>query len=90
MELHFSAATIELDGIRLEAHSLIPWDTDAQTSFRALTKPADPKPSAHLAAGLGLLASKAVKAAPQIIKKAPPIAFEGAAHTVTLLRSPKS
>lgn len=33
VELHFSAATIELDGIRLEAHSLIPWQADAQTSF---------------------------------------------------------
>ncbi|GAB3635238.1 hypothetical protein GCM10027422_08280 [Hymenobacter arcticus] len=37
VELHFSAATIELDGIRLEAHSLIPWQTAARTSFRALT-----------------------------------------------------
>lgn len=62
VELHFSAATIELDGIRLEAHSLIPWETDAQTSFRALTKPADPLPSAHLAAGAGLVATSRLKA----------------------------
>ena len=72
VELHFSAATIELDGIRLEAHSVIPWKTDAQTSFRALTKPADPLPSAHLAAGAGLVAAgkfKAEQAATGLVKK---------------------
>ena len=62
VELHFSAATIELDGIRLEAHSLIPWPTDKDTSFRALTKPADPQPSTHLAAGVGLAATAKLKA----------------------------
>lgn len=87
VELHFSAATIELDGIRLEAHSIIPWETDAQTSFRALTKPADPKPSAQLAAGLGLVARKVGQAAPEILKKAEPIALEGLARTLTLLPS---
>ncbi len=84
IELHFSAATIELDGIRLEAHSLIPWETDAQTSFRALTKPADPLPSAHLAAGAGLVAT-GKKAAEAVAKKALPIAGEGIARTLTLL-----
>lgn len=50
-----------------------------------MTKPADPKPSAHLAAGAGLLASKAVQAAPEIIEQAAPIALEGVARTLTLL-----
>lgn len=85
VELHFSAATIELNGIRLEAHSLIPWATDAPTSFRALTKPADPQPSAQLAAGLGLLTGKVAQAVPKIIAKAKAIPFEGVACTVTLL-----
>lgn len=50
VELHFSPATVEVDGQRVKAHSIIPWDTDPQTSFRALTKPTNPAPSAHLAA----------------------------------------
>jgi hypothetical protein len=50
VELHFSPATVEVDGQRVEAHSRIPWKTDPHTSFRALTKPPDPEPSAHLAA----------------------------------------
>ena len=58
-ELHFSAATVEVQGQRLEAHSVIPWVTDAATSFRALTTPADPLPSPNLAA---LVAAGAVRA----------------------------
>lgn len=85
IELHFSAATIDVQGVRYEIYSVIPWKTDAGTSFRALKKPADPLPSAHLAAGLGLLARKAVQAAPGIIEKAEPIAFEGVARTISLL-----
>lgn len=50
VELHFAPATVEVDGQRIEAYSVIPWKTDPQTSFRALTKPADPLPSAHLRA----------------------------------------
>jgi hypothetical protein len=53
LELHFSPATVDVDGQRLEAYSVIPWETDVHTSFRALTKPSDPLPSAHLAALLG-------------------------------------
>ena len=41
---------MELDGQYLEAYSVISWPTDPATSFRALTPPADPQPSAHLAA----------------------------------------
>jgi hypothetical protein len=50
VELHFSAATIEVHGIRLENYSLIPWATSPATSFKALTKPANPLPSSHLKA----------------------------------------
>ncbi len=72
VELHFSAATIEVHGIRVENYSLIPWPTPPATSFKALTKPADPLPSAHLAAGAGLLATtklKAEEAATGLVKK---------------------
>jgi hypothetical protein len=58
LELHFSPATVDVDGQRLEAHSVIPWETDVHTSFRALTKPSGPLPSAHLAALLGPVKSK--------------------------------
>ncbi|HEX8659698.1 MAG TPA: type VI secretion system tube protein TssD, partial [Hymenobacter sp.] len=50
VELHFSPATVEVNGQRLEAYSRIPWKTNPQTSFRVLTKPPDPQPSPHLAA----------------------------------------
>ncbi len=46
--LHFSAATVEVQGQRVEAYSVIPWRTDPATSFRALTKPPDPLPWAEL------------------------------------------
>ena len=59
VELHFSPATVEVDGQRLEAYSRIPWKTNPQTSFRVLTKPLDPQPSPHLAA---LLATAKLKA----------------------------
>lgn len=64
LELHFAPAAVNLDGHHIEAYSLIPWPTDPQTSFRALTKPADPEPSAHLAAsaGLAVLGQKAAEA----------------------------
>jgi hypothetical protein len=58
LELRFSPATVDIDGQRLEAHSVIPWETDLPTSFRALTKPPAPLPSAHLAALLGPLKPK--------------------------------
>lgn len=61
LELHFSPATVEVDGQRLEAYSVIAWETDLPTRFRALTKPADPLPSAHLAALLGPVKPKAVE-----------------------------
>lgn len=68
-------------GIRLEAHSLIPWATNAETSFRALTKPLAPSP--HLAAGLAL---GALKAAEKIAEKlSDEIPWLRAARTVTLL-----
>jgi hypothetical protein len=43
-ELRFSAATLDVQGQRVEAHSTIPWATDAATSWRALTKPPEPAP----------------------------------------------
>jgi hypothetical protein len=64
LELHFSPATVDVDGQRLEAHSVIPWETDLRTSFRALTKPADPVPSAHLAARLSRGQPKAAEFEP--------------------------
>ncbi|RZK26936.1 MAG: hypothetical protein EOO63_14110, partial [Hymenobacter sp.] len=61
LELHFSPATVDVDGQGLGAHSVIAWETDLPTRFRALTKPADPLPSAHLAALLGPVKPKAVE-----------------------------
>lgn len=87
VELHFSAATIEVHGIRLENFSLIPWATSPATSFKALTKPADPLPSAHLAAGAALLAQAAKETVPEIIEQVKPIPFAGLARTLTLLPS---
>jgi hypothetical protein len=82
VELHFSAATIELDGIRLEAHSVLPWETDPQTSFRALTQP--PAPSPHLAVGAGLVA--AARVAEKVAEKIPVrIPWLELAQTATLL-----
>jgi hypothetical protein len=49
-ELYFSAAAENIDGQHIEAHSLIPWESNSPTSYRALTKPADPPPSPHLRA----------------------------------------
>lgn len=50
VELHFSAATVDVQGQRIESYSTIPWATDAETSFRALTKPVDLLPSPQLRA----------------------------------------
>ncbi len=69
VELHFSPATVEVDGQRIEAHSIIPWETDPQTSFRALTKPPDPQPSAHLAALLATVKLKAEEIGAGLLKK---------------------
>jgi hypothetical protein len=41
-ELRFSAATLDVQGQRTDAHSIIPWPTDAATSRRALTEPPEP------------------------------------------------
>ena len=49
-EFHFSAAALAVDGTFVQAHSRIRWLTDRATSFRALTKPAEPLPSLSLAA----------------------------------------
>jgi hypothetical protein len=43
-ELRFSAATLDVQGQRIDAHSVIPWATDAATSGRALTKPSESPP----------------------------------------------
>jgi hypothetical protein len=85
VELHFSAATIEVHGIRIENYSLIPWPTSPATSFKALTKPADPLPSAHLAAGLAVLGEKVGEGIVGAAEKALPIAGEGVARTISLL-----
>jgi hypothetical protein len=69
VELHFSPATVEVDGQRIEAHSIIPWETDPQTSFRALTKPPDPQPSAHLAALLATVKLKAEQLGAGLLQK---------------------
>jgi hypothetical protein len=69
IELHFSPATVEVDGQRIEAHSIIPWETDPQTSFRALTKPPDPQPSAHLAALLATVKLKAEEIGAGLLQK---------------------
>ncbi len=69
VELHFSPATVEVDGQRIEAHSIIPWETDPQTSFRALTKPPDPLPSAHLAALLATIKLKAEELGTGLLQK---------------------
>jgi hypothetical protein len=69
VELHFSPATVEVDGQCIEAHSIIPWQTDPQTSFRALTKPPDPQPSAHLAALLATVKLKAEELGTGLLKK---------------------
>ncbi len=49
-ELHFSAALVEVQGQRVQAYSIIPWATDAATSFRALTPPPPLLPSLALRA----------------------------------------
>ena len=41
-ELRFSAATLDVQGQLTDAHSIIPWVTDAATSWRALTQPPEP------------------------------------------------
>jgi hypothetical protein len=69
VELHFSPATVEVDGQRIEAHSVIPWETDPQTSFRALTKPPEPQPSAHLAALLATVKLKAEELGTGLLKR---------------------
>jgi hypothetical protein len=69
VELHFSSAAVEVDGIRYEAYSVIPWETDPQTSFRALTKPPEPQPSAHLAALLATVKLKAEELGTGLLKK---------------------
>ena len=69
LELHFSPAAVDVDGQHLEAYSVIPWKTDPQTSFRALTKPADPEPSAHLAALLTAAKLTAEEVATGFVKK---------------------
>jgi len=56
VEIHFSAAAVDVDGQYIEAHSRIPWPTDQVTRFRALTKPQDPLPSLQLRATPSLLA----------------------------------
>lgn len=49
-ELHFSAAAESVEGQHIEAHSLIPWESNSPASYRALTRPVDPPPSTHLRA----------------------------------------
>lgn len=85
IELHFSAATIEIHGIRFENHSLIPWPTSPATSFKALTRPADPLPSTQLAAGPGL-AMAVLKVGGEIAKRvSPQVVIPFAARVITLL-----
>ncbi|UOG74478.1 toxin glutamine deamidase domain-containing protein [Hymenobacter tibetensis] len=48
-EIHLSAAAKEVQGQFSEAHSVIPWDADKDTRYRALTKPKEYLPSAALA-----------------------------------------
>ncbi|WP_046243446.1 hypothetical protein [Hymenobacter terrenus] len=60
--LHFSAATVEVQGQRVAAYSVIPWRTDPATSFRALTKPPDPLPWA----GLGVVVRESLLKAEQL------------------------
>jgi hypothetical protein len=50
VDIHITAAAVEVDGQHTAAHSMIPWPTDHVTSFRALTKPADPLSSPQLRA----------------------------------------
>ena len=50
MELHLSAAAVELDGQLIEAHSVLPWPTDRATRARALTKTPESLPSPQLRA----------------------------------------
>ncbi|WP_022821952.1 type VI secretion system tube protein TssD [Hymenobacter norwichensis] len=50
VELNLSAAAKEVQGQFSEAHSVIPWDADQDTRYRALTKPTEYLPSAALAA----------------------------------------
>jgi hypothetical protein len=50
VELNLSAAAKEVQGQFSEAHSVIPWDADKDTRYRALTKPTEYLPSAALAA----------------------------------------
>ena len=69
VELHFGPATVDVDGQRIEAYSRIPWKTTPQTSFRALTKPPDPEPSAHLAALLATAKLKTEEIGTGLLKK---------------------
>lgn len=50
VELNLSAAAKEVQGQFSEAHSVIPWAADKDTRYRALTKPAEYRPSSRLAA----------------------------------------
>lgn len=49
VEFHLSAAAKEVQGLFSEAHSVIPWEADKDTRYRALSKPAEYLPSAALA-----------------------------------------
>lgn len=69
IELHFAPAAVDLDGQHIEAYSVIPWKTDPQTSSRALTKPTDPQPSAHLAALLTAAKLKAEELGTGLLQK---------------------
>jgi hypothetical protein len=48
IEIHLSAAAIAVDGKFTEAHSLIPWVTDAATRRRALSMPMSQAPTVGL------------------------------------------
>ena len=69
LELHFAPAAVNVDGQHIEAYSVIPWKTDPQTSLRALTKPADPLPSPHLAALLTAAKRKAEELGTGFVKQ---------------------
>jgi hypothetical protein len=49
VEINLSAAAKEVQGQFSEAHSVIPWEADQNTRYRALTKPTEYLPSAALA-----------------------------------------
>jgi hypothetical protein len=65
VEINLSSAAKEVQGQFSEAHSVIPWDADKDTRYRALSKPADPLPSTSLAVEIFSLAPPESVTAPQ-------------------------